>query len=237
MRTCRSSSSRALRMLIAARYWPSSTAVGRSRAHRGEERVVRRLPGDLVQHRAERPVRHDHRLHVVLGQQQRAQSGHQVEVEQAADAPAEGQRQLLPGRAVTHQPVRVHVDGRLGEDRDQRAGRVGLDRLDGQVDPVVLADVPQQPQRPLPQHRVGAARAPGARVVRADRLVPAHHLVEAGGQRAVAVHLVQPQRGLRDGGVVRDQQDPAGLPARSVQPRVQRRARVAAPYRVETWKI
>ncbi len=145
---------------------------------------------------------------LVLGQQQRAQARHQVQVEQPGDPGADQRVQLDPGGPVTHQAVRV--DGHRGAGEDLRDAQRGLrlDRLHGQLH-VVVAQPPGQPEVTLPQHRVVRAGGPARGVERRDGGVPGEHLVEAVPQRREAGRLVQRRGGLGHGRVVGDQQDAA----------------------------
>lgn len=194
-------------MVRAARYWPSSIAVGAaasaaasplspSAAAAISERTARKASSGTSSGST-----------AGFGEQERAHSGDQVEVEDAPDAAGDGLGQPVAGGSVAHQAVGVDVHGALGEDRGECAGRVDLDGLDGQVDGGVGGDVPGEAEGPLPQDGLLGAGAPAAGVVRADRLVPVDDGVEAGGEGAVTAHLLQPEVGFGDGRVVGDQQD------------------------------
>ncbi len=129
-------------------------------------------------------------------------------MEQAPDAGAHQRVDLVACGAITYEAVRVDVDGGAGEQLAQREGRVDLHGLDGELD-VVVAEVPQQPQVPLPERDVVGARAPAAGVERGDRLVPGEDLVEPLAQSVETGHRVDPGRDLGVGRVVGDQQHPA----------------------------
>lgn len=147
-------------------------------------------------------------LDPVFREQQRAQPGDEVQVEQPADPGRDEGFQLVAGRAVRHEAVGVDLDGRRGEDIDQRERGLDLDGLDDQLQ-VVVAQAPQEPQSSLPQGDVLDAGLPAARVERGDGLVPGQDLVEAAAQGLEAGHRVQGGGGLGDAGVVADQEQPA----------------------------
>ncbi len=186
----------------------------RGRLHgRNGDRHVGQLGEDLQEVvRAQRL-----RLDAELREQQGLQPGHQIGMEQPAHPGADQRVDLVPGRAVAHQAVRVHVDRRGGEDLADRQGRADLDRLDDELDAVV-AESPREPQMALPQRHVVDPGCPEAGVEGRDGLVPGQHAVEAAAQRVEARHRVDGRGGLGDRGVVAEQEQRAvgGLEAARV---------------------
>lgn len=193
----------------AERYCPSSSAglLDRGQHVTGVD--------EFRQHLHEGVRRHDLRLDPELGEQERLQVRHQVQVQQPVDACPDQRVDLVAGGAVAHQAVRVHGHGGAGEDLGEAERRVDLDGLHGQLD-IVVAQVPQQPQVPLPQGYVVRARGPAAGVEGGDGLVPGDHLVEAAAQPLEAGHLVQAGGRLRRRRVVGDQQDAPGRGAEAL---------------------
>ncbi len=163
--------------------------------------------GEFGEHLGEGGRRHGLAGHAELGEQQRLQARHQVQVQHPVHAGADQRVDLVAGGAVAHQAVGVDRHRGAGEDLRERQGRVDLDRLDRQRH-VVVAQPPLVAQETLPERQIVPAGRPAARMEREDRLVVRDHVVEAVAQLLEAGRLVQRGRGLGRGRVVADQQDP-----------------------------